>query len=57
MTGCLFGAKRLKRGGEEVLDVHLRPIWVGNCGKVCDVGKKYCPKHEIIEQAREAAKK
>ena len=57
MTGCPFGSKKLKdKTGKEVKDAVGNPIWVGNCGLMPAVGSRWCPKHKMITELKEAGK-
>lgn len=59
-TGCLYGSsyQTMKKDGKKVfvLDAQRQKILLIKCGKLCDLGKKYCPKHQMMVDAEEAAK-
>jgi hypothetical protein len=60
LTGCLYGAHKQTTGKgkskRDVLDANRNPIWIGNCGMLCDAGKKYCPRHIAMTAHKEASK-
>ena len=55
MQGCLHGSKYQIKGKTMVKDAAGNPILLLKCGKLCDPGKKYCPKHLAMESAKEKA--
>lgn len=66
MAGCLWGSSYLtkmipKTSGKPpvkvfVLDAQKQKILLIKCGKICNAGKQYCPKHQMEHEAKEAAK-
>lgn len=64
VIGCLWGSsyqtKLVKKASGKppikvfVLDLQGQKILLLKCGKMCDPGKKYCPKHELENELKEA---
>jgi hypothetical protein len=55
MQGCLWESKYQMKGKTIVKDAAGNPILLLKCGKLCNPGKKYCPKHLAMEAAKEKA--
>lgn len=53
MHGCLWGSSYQMKGKTMVKDVAGNPILLIKCGKLCDPGQKYCPRHLAMESAKE----
>lgn len=63
MTGCLWGskyqmkkiAKRSGKGAAETyeLDAQGQKILLIKCGKVCNAGERFCPKHKLQNEMKE----
>lgn len=60
VTGCLYGVHKKMTGPPKhrvpALDAMKNPIWVGNCGMMCDRNEKYCPRHLAMMAAKQGAK-
>lgn len=59
-SGCLHGASYQRRGGPNgpvVKDANGNPILLIKCGKLCDPGQRFCPKHTALEAAKELKKR
>jgi hypothetical protein len=60
VAGCLYGSKfqtkNVTRKGkvvaEQVKDAAGNPILLIKCGKVCDPGQKFCPRHAMMDQMK-----
>lgn len=53
MHGCLWGSSYQMKGKTMVKDAAGNPILLIKCGKLCDPGQKYCPRHMAMESAKE----
>lgn len=56
VAGCLYGSRYQTKTGKKdkaaplVKDAAGNPILLIKCGKLCDPGEKYCPKHKLMDQ-------
>jgi hypothetical protein len=56
MSGCLWGSSYQKVLGKKsrlAKDEAGNPILLIKCGKLCDPGQKYCPRHALMETLRQ----
>jgi len=58
VAGCLYGSRYQTKTGQKnkavqlVKDAAGNPILLIKCGKLCDPGEKYCPKHKLMDQLK-----